>query len=200
MRLGFSNVMALTALIFSCWSFYETVWKADKLRLFVAPLIQYSDAYSGVFDAYAVPVTIANTGARAGVALSFELEVENLKSGEKKRYYSARIGSWKKNYNDEAEPFAPITIPGREALTREILFFPREGETVDRLVDTAAGAYRFTLTLNAAPVDRLPVLSPEGRSRTLSFEMESDGVDYRAFNDGGTVSLRRPDYKPVVSD
>ena len=97
-------------------------------------------------------------------------------------------------------PFAPITIPGREATTREILFFPREGETVDRLVDTDPGAYRFTLTMNAAPVDRLPVVAPEDQRQSLAFEMQSDGVDYRAFNDGGTVSLRRPDYKPVVSE
>lgn len=202
MRVGFSNLVALLALIFSCWSYYETVWKTDQLRLFVAPLIGYADPSNGPFDVYAVPVTIANTGARAGVALAFELEVENAK-GEKKRYYSAETGPWKDSYAGNGAPFTPIAVAGRESVTQQILFFPRDGETVDRLVDTDAGVYRFTLTLLSAPVERLPAGldgAEAQRRRVLSFEMQIDGLDYRAFNNGGTLSMRRPDYQPVISD
>lgn len=198
---GFSNVVALFALVFSGWSFYETVWKADSLRLFVAPQIQYADPANGVFDVYGVPVTIANTGARAGVALAFQLDVENPRTGETKRYYSAEIGSWKAASRGDGAPFAPITVPGRESVTRQILFYPRAGETVDRLVATDAGEYAFTLTLLGAPVDRLPApLQDADRAHSVSFTMMIDGVDYRAFNDGGTLSMRRPDYQPVVSE
>lgn len=198
----FANLSAAAALLFSGYSFYETVWRAEDLRLFVSPLIQYADPYNGPFDVYGVPVTIANTGARAGVILSFDLEVANPRSGETKRYYSADFGAWKEAYNREAEPFAPITVPGREAITRQILFYPRNGEEVDRLVETDPGTYQFKLTLNAAPVERLPEALGGGAAsaETIAFEMEIDGVDYRAFNEGGTISLRRPDYAPVVSD
>ena len=200
MRVGFANCVALVAFVFSCFSYYETAWKADNLRLYAAPQIEYADAFRGVFDAFGLPVTIANTGARTGVALSFELTVEDVKTGEKKNYFSAEFGAWKASFKNEAEPFAPIAVAGRETLTRRILFFPKKGETIDRLVKTEPGTYRFTLIMHATATDRLPVAEPEDRSVVLTFEMESDGVDYRAFNDGGSVRMNVPGYKTVVSE
>ena len=200
MRAAFSNIVALLALVFSCFSYYETAWKADNLRLYAAPQIEFADAFNGVFDAFGLPVTIANTGARSGVALSFEMTVENLQSGEKKNYFGAEFGAWKASFNNEAEPFAPIAVPGRETATRRILFFPKKGETVDRLVSTDAGRYRFTLIMHATATERLPVAEPEDRSVVLTFEMESEGLDYRAFNEGGSVRMNIPGYKTVVSE
>ena len=199
MRSGFSNIVALMALVFSCWSYYETAWKADNLRLYAAPQIEFADAFNGPFDAFGLPITIANTGARSGVALSFEMTVENLASGEKKDYFGAEFGAWKASFQNDAEPFAPIAVAGRETTTRRILFFPKKGETVDRLVKTEPGTYRFTLTMQATAIDRLPVAEPEDRQVVLTFEMESPGFGYQQFNEGGSVRLNAPSYKTVSS-
>ncbi|MEM9724564.1 MAG: hypothetical protein AAF909_03755 [Pseudomonadota bacterium] len=198
----FSNIVALVALMFSGWSFYETVWKADALRMFVAPQIQYADNSRGVFDAYEVPITIANVGARAGVVLSFEMTVENPRTGETKEYYSAEMGTIKQSFSDETTRFAPLSVGGREAATAQILFYPKSGETVDRLVEIEAGEYRFTVTMNAAPVERLPIGEPseEAGRHSVSFVMAIDGVDYRAFNNGGSLPMRTLDHRAVVSE
>lgn len=202
MRGGFANISALVALLFSSYSFYETVWKAEDLRLFVPPVIQFSDPANGPFDVFVVPVTIANTGARPGVALSFDLDVTNPRTGAVKRYYAAGFGSWRAASQGQSEPFAPISVPGRTQETRQIIFYPRAEEEIDRHIETEAGEYGFRLTLNAAAIDRgvLSVFEESEGPVSLAFELTIDGLDYRAFNEGGTLGLRRPDYQPVSSE
>lgn len=196
-----ANLTALTALAFSAFSFYETVWKAEDVRVFVAPQIAFSDPANGPFDVFEIPVTLANSGARDGVALSFALEVVNPRSGERKLYHSAQTGAWRAAWEGGGAAFAPLSVPGGEALTRRILFFPRAEEAIDRLV-SEAGVYRFTLTMNVAPVDRLAdaIGVAADAATSLSFDMLIDDIDYRRFNQGGTIPLRTADYAPVVSD
>lgn len=202
MRGGFANISALVALIFSSYSFYETVWKAEDLRLFVPPVIEFSDPANGPFDVFVITLALANTGARAGVALSIDLDVTNPRTGDVKRYYAAGFGSWRAASQGQSEPFAPISVAGRTQETRQILFYPRAEETIDRHVETEAGSYGFRLTLNAASIDRLPasVFGERDGPVTLEFEMQVDGLDYRRFNEGGTISFRRADYRPVASE
>lgn len=202
MRGGFASVSAIVALIFSTYSFYETVWKAEDLRLFVPPVIEFSDPSNGPFDVFVVPVTIANAGARPGVALAFDLEVTNPRTGGVKRYYAAGFGSWRAASEGQWTPFAPISVAGRAQETRQILFYPRAEEEIDRHIETEAGEYGFRLTLRTASIDRLPepLFGAAGGPKPLEFDMTIDGLDYRAFNNGGTIGFRRPDYQPVTSD
>lgn len=199
---GVANVMAFAALLFSGYSYYETVWKGPDLRLFTPGVIEFADPSNGPFDVFAIPVTIANLGARTGVALSMDLEVFNPETGETKRYYAAEIGSWKRAYAGEAEAFAPITIAGGEAGSQSVLFYPRAEETIDRHISTDGGVYGFRLQLNAAAADRTdpPFFADSEAAVALEFEMRIDGLDYRAFNDGGTLSFRRPDYSASASE
>lgn len=199
---AFASATALGAMALSCYSYYETALKADSLRLYVAPVIEYADPYNGPFDVYVLPLTITNAGARSGVALSFDLEVTNPTTGETKRYYSAGFGKWRAASEGTSDAFAPITVAGRESETRQIIFYPRDEETIDRLVE-AEGTYQFRLTLNSAPVDRLPApldLEAESGQVSVAFAMEIGAIDYRSFDNGGTTSFRHADYAPVVSD
>lgn len=197
----FANVTAMLALLFSSYSFYETVLRADALRLFVPPTIEFSDPSNGPFDVYVVPVTIANLGARAGVALTFDLDVTNPRTGDTKRYYAAGFGSWRQAVQGNREPFAPLSVAGRESASRRILFWPRDGETIDRHVEVEGGTYRFRLTMTRVTAATLPepLEKPDTTPVVLEFEMEIDGLDYRRFSDGGTMLFRRADYAPVVS-
>lgn len=199
---GFANLTAIVALIFSGYSFYETVLKEDRLRLFVPPTIEFADPYNGPFDVFVIPVTIANLGARSGVALSFDLDVVNPETGETKRYYAAGVGDWRSAFEGNRTPFAPINIAGRSAETRQVMFWARAEEEIDRHIAVEGGVYEFRLTLNRATVDRAPPPFNSGDDApvTLSFEMMIDGLDYRAFNNGGTLSFRRADYAPVASE
>lgn len=198
---GVANVMALAALMFSGYSYYETVWKGPDLRLFTPGVIEFADPSNGPFDVFAIPVTITNLGARAGVALSMDLEVFSPETGETKRYYAAEVGSWREAYDGDGDAFAPLSIGGGEAISESILFYPRAEEEIDRHISTEGGVYAFRLTLNAAAADRTeaPFFGDSEDAVSLEFEMRIDGLDYRAFNEGGTLRFRRPDYAASAS-
>lgn len=194
----FANIFAMVALGFSGYSFYQTTWRSPSIGVFVPPVITYSDPSNGVFDAFSVPVTMANSGARAGVVVNAALEATDPRTGEVKRYYASNFGDWRAAFQGEAEPFAPITIAGKAAETRTLLFYPRAGETVDRLVKVEGGSYDFRLTLETVVIERLPLFeedTPELASMTLEFSRQLEGVDYRAFNEGGSLQMYSEDFQ-----
>ncbi|MEO1330226.1 MAG: hypothetical protein AAFW46_11230 [Pseudomonadota bacterium] len=199
-----AHLTAMLALLVSIYSVYESVWKSDALRLFVAPTIAFADPSNGPFDVFEIPVTLVNDGARTGVALAFELEVAAPETDAVKRYYAAGTGAWREAYEGARTPFAPISVAGRGAVTERILFFPRAGETIERHVAVEGGTYRFRLTMRGAPPrDALAVLGGDPsppEPTVLEFEMTIDGLDYRAFNAGGTLEFRDADYETTASD
>ena len=73
---GFSAALAtlvsIIALVFSGYSFYETVLKQASLRFYAPPLVtMYREGFRDVF---AIPITISNDGAQRGTVLYFDLE------------------------------------------------------------------------------------------------------------------------------
>lgn len=195
-----ANGLALLAIVFSGYSFYETVVKSDALTLYVSPTMDFADPSRGPFDVFVLPVTIANAGARPGVALSFDLEVTD-QQGAVKRYYAAGFGSWRAAWDGPIDPFTPVSVAGREAETRQILFFPRASEEIDRHIAVEGGSYGFRLTMNRATPERSLFSDGEGPAPlVVAFDMEIDNLDYRNFQEGGTMTFRRPDYAPVVAE
>jgi hypothetical protein len=105
---------------------------------------------------FAIPVTIANNGARSGTVISMELEVQNLKTNATKRYYSAFVGEHPKEASAPNRQFAPLSIPGRAVFSETIRLSGgrcRAGRQ--------RGEYAFRLQFNTAtpsepsPLDRL---------------------------------------------
>jgi hypothetical protein len=78
----------------------------------------------------AIPVTIANEGARAGTVLSLDLEVRDTKSNQTKHFYAANFGSWtmERARSNSYQPFAPISIAGHSSRTETVLFYTRGEE------------------------------------------------------------------------
>ncbi|WP_295558833.1 hypothetical protein [uncultured Hyphomicrobium sp.] len=146
-----ASVLSAVALGFSGLSFYESVLKTASLEVYVPPVIHYARAQGGDVELFAVPITIVNSGARTGTALTMELTVENLRADapvKTKRYYSAYIGEHSPKDDEPNRTFAPLSLAGRETFSDTVQFYP-EGNPLPALIDDA-GDFRFTLKLTTA--------------------------------------------------
>jgi hypothetical protein len=196
-----SSVISIVAFSFSGYSLWETSLKSSELRVFVAPVVRYASPYQNTnFEVFAIPVTIANEGARTGTVMSMALEVSDGK--RTKGFYSANLGLWslQRLSSGDVRPFVPIPLPGRTSYTDVIQFEARTDETVMQIVE-AAGTFKFKLSLNAALsedfglVDRYLRKEPQ----PVSFQMILPDLDHRAFTSGsGTVALHQKDWQSTV--
>ncbi len=201
---GISGNMAATivsafALLFSGYSFYESVLRAPSLAVFVPPQISYTDPDrpTSPFEVFILPITIANDGARAGTVLSIDLEVSNPRTGLSKKFYAASVGAW--GVQPE-KAFAPVALSGKASYSEALQFYPRANETIARILDFEAGRYTFELTLNTAEPRGDTLFNIKPRVKPLKFEMQIDKLDYRNFNKIGTMPMWAVDYKPAASE
>ena len=178
-----TTTFSAVALLFSAFSLWESRLKNSDLRIFVPPVIQYSAPHQNSnFEVVAIPVTIANEGARAGTVLSLELAVTDPKTGQTKRFYSADFGRWtvERSRSGAFQPFAPIVLPGYSSRTETVLFYTRgEAEQPPQIIRETQ-PYRFTLTLDEAVTDDGPF------DRLLLARADVDQLRARA------APLRRP--------
>src|SRR4051812_17176103 len=120
-----SDVGSAAALVVSAYSLYQTTLKRAAIQVFVSPVIRYASPYQNSnFEAFAVPVTLTNEGARSGIIMSMDLQVRAPERDVIKRFYSADIGQWsiEKNRTGDFRPFAPMVLAGRTSHTETILF------------------------------------------------------------------------------
>ena len=189
------------ALLFSGFSLWHSSLRGPNLKAFAPPIIRYASPFqNSIFEAFEIPLTIINSGARTGTALSFDLVVINEDRRQSKRFYSACIGPWslEKAQASSFEPFMPISLAGRTSQGKTLLFYPRNDETVMQIVP-AAGRFRFVLSINMAdakPQNMVTEVIGGGTPAPLTFTMELPKLDHRAFTQGsGTVVLNHPDWR-----
>jgi hypothetical protein len=195
---AFATLISAFALIFSGFSFYESVLKVPELSIYVPPQIAYTDPDrpDDPFEVFIVPLTIANDGARTGTVLSIELKVTNPRSSASKQFYAARLGPWSA---DPLRPFAPLSLAGRASFSGAVQFFPRVGEKVPRILDLAPGVYEFEITIKAVAAGRSSWFKPQP-TRPLVFKMQAGQMDYRRFGGKNTMQMWAPDYQPTASE
>ena len=131
-----ATMVSAFAFAFSAVSFYETVLKQANLKVYVTDTLSYTrDPYGG-YEVIALPVTIANSGARDGAVVTLQLTVKNLESGRSETLSSAYTADaqYFGGRDDVANrikrpklPFAPLAIAGRSAYAGTILFYTAEG-------------------------------------------------------------------------
>ncbi len=189
-----ATVISAVALLFSGYTFYESVMRAPELAIYVPPRIDYTDPDrpDSPFEVFVIPVTLANDGARTGTVLSIDLEVTNPRSGETKMFHAAQLGAWRA---EPLQPFAPVALSGRESFSKAVQFFPRNGEKVARILDLEPGNYQFKLTLQTAVAGGLDFL-PAAKIKPLIFERQAGQMDYRKFTGNATMAMWTADYKP----
>src|SRR5262245_40059588 len=162
-----SDIVSAAAFAVSAFSLYQTTLKRASLKVFVSPVIRYASPYQNSnFEAFAVPVTVTNQGARTGTIVSMDLQVRAPDRNAIKRFYSADIGQWsiEKNRSGDFRPFAPIVLAGRNSHTETILFHARRDEPVMQIIDKE-GPYEFMLALQRTLGEALGFLGGLGQSR-----------------------------------
>src|SRR5262249_41626187 len=84
-----SDIVSAAAFAVSAFSLCQTTLKRASLKLFVSPVIRYASPYQNSnFEAFAVPVTVTNEGARTGTIVSIDLQVRAPERNVIKRFYS----------------------------------------------------------------------------------------------------------------
>jgi hypothetical protein len=139
---GVTTVVSAIALLFSAYSLWETSLKQADLSVYVAGTVTYerdstADDYivpTGGFEVFAIPITIANSGARDAAILALQLDVSNAKTDLSARFeatYSADGGYFASTGSTGSRqaarpktPFSALVIPGRSAWTGTLLFYP----------------------------------------------------------------------------
>ena len=138
-----ATLVSAFAFAFSAVSFYETVLKQPNLRMYVTDTLAYTRDPWGGYEVIAVPLTIANAGARDGAVISLELDVTNLASGKNEKFTSAFTADaqYFAGSDDVARrvkrpklPFAPLAVAGRGAFAGVVLFYSAEKGS-DKLID-----------------------------------------------------------------
>ena len=199
-----SDVGSAAAFVVSAYSLYQTTLKRAAIKVFVSPVIRYASPYQNSnFEAFAVPVTLTNEGARSGIIVSMDLQVRASERDVIKRFYSADIGQWsiEKNRTGDFRPFAPIVLAGRTSHTEAIIFHARRDEPVMQIVDKE-GAYQFMLTMQTTLEEGLGFLNRlrQKPPKPLLFEMVLPVLDHRAFTSGsGTLPLHHKNFQTSVS-
>ncbi len=156
-----ATVVSAFAFAFSAVSFYETVLKQPNLHMYVTDTLAYTRDPWGGYEVIAVPLTIANGGARDGTVITLELDVTNIDSGKTEKFTSAYTADaqYFSGSDDVARrikrpklPFAPLSVAGRGAFAGVVLFYSGEKGN-DKLVDPNS---KLDLTL------RMLTRSPDG--------------------------------------
>ena len=183
----FATIISGFALLFSGYSFYETVVRSADFAAYVPPRIAYTDPNSPEhpLEVFIVPLTLANDGARTGTVLSIDLFVTNPRTKQTKKFYAAHLGTWGQS---PKTPFMPVALLGKTSFSKPMQFVPRADEKINRILDFEAGDYEFELKLNtASPDNALPFLKP--KIRPLNFNMQTHKMNYLRFNKTGTQAM-----------
>lgn len=129
-------IISAIALVFSGYSLWETTLKQADLTPYVTGVVTYerdrtanlSIQPDGGFEVLAVPITIANSGAREGAILGLQLDVKNRSTGLTARLEAtyAVDGTYFAAKGDKRPkaPFSALVIAGRSAWTGTVLFYP----------------------------------------------------------------------------
>lgn len=196
-----ATIFSAAALGFSGFSFYMSALQAPDLAVYVPPTIHYARDGGGDVELFAIPITIANEGARSGTVLSVELEVESAKDQKTKRYYSAFLGEHPRNADAPNRQFAPLSIPGRAVFTETVRFYPA-GNPLPKLLEEE-GEYTFRLTLNTAtPAEPTLLDRIAGRTATppVVFQMTLPWISEQQLGfRRATIAMHAKDWKPTVS-
>ena len=175
-----ATLVSVLALVFSGYSFYETVLKQASLRIYQPPLIHMFR--QGFRDVLAIPITISNDGARRGTVLSFDLQVTHLKTNKSVRFQNLHFGSSPKA---DIKLFNPITVPGRSSYTGVVLFHALETGAFTETTGGVELPLRFELKMNVDQSgDWIDAVMPV-TSKPIAFNMKANYIQgFRAMEGG----------------
>jgi hypothetical protein len=193
---GVTTVVSAVALLFSGFSLWETSLKQADLSVYATGVVTYerdttADDYimpTGGFEVFALPITIANSGARDAAVLALQLDVDNARTGLGARFeatytadvgYFASTGSSGTRQPRPKTPFSALIVPGRSAWSGTVLFYPvsySNGKALTPLAKFRSIADEVRKTLK--PVEQT---SSEGGGVTISTTKIKDPPELEAY-------------------
>jgi hypothetical protein len=200
-----ATLVSAFAFAFSAVSFYETVLKQANLKVYVTDTISYTrDPYGG-YEVIALPITIANGGARDGAVVTLQLKVKNLDTGQTETLAStytadAQYFGGREDVANRVKrpklPFAPLAISGRSAYAGTILFYTADGRqpTDANALIGPSSKVEMTLTgIEARPTDWLDQLfSSPPEPITLTGKVDEFLVGALYVGDTARIRLSQP--------
>jgi hypothetical protein len=141
--------ISVISFILSTFTLYQTRIKAPDIDFFVAPYIKHVVDNQSLNEAFFIPITLTNRGAKPGSVLSFELTITHAPSGEQQVYF----GQYFAQPNNPAgigDFFTPITLYGQSSVSHTVCFYPpgqRAGTFFSR-----TGEYTFQIVPRLANV------------------------------------------------
>ena len=159
-----ATLVSAFAFAFSAVSFYESVLKRANLKVYVTDTLSYTrDPYGG-YEVVALPVAIANSGARDGAVVTLQLTVKNHDTGQVEvlsssytadaQYFGGRDDVANRLKRPKL-PFAPLVISGRSAYVGTILFYTAQGRsaTDPKMLVAPQSKIDMVLTANSPEPD-----------------------------------------------
>ncbi|MEW5831036.1 MAG: hypothetical protein AB1846_19265 [Chloroflexota bacterium] len=143
-------VISIISFIISTVNVYVTNLKAPDLSLTVAPFVKQVVDNQSRNEAFFIPVTVTNRGAKPGSLVSFEMSVNYLPTGEQQVYYGQYFAQ-ENNSELLGSFFAPMNLNGYSAVSRTVCFYPQGKQEGNFFART--GSYEFTVTGTAANVN-----------------------------------------------
>lgn len=143
-------IVSVVSFIVSVIGFYTGSLKAPDLHFYTAPYIRHVVDNASLNEAFFIPLTIANRGARPGTLLSVDLTVIYLPDGSQRRYFGQYFAQ--DNTQDLVGGFfTPLTLNGYSSEARTVCFYP-EGRQPGNFF-ARAGEYEFRLA-GSSPAPR----------------------------------------------
>ena len=185
--------ISLLALALSFWSLYETVLKQARPALHVGAVMYYARDLEGT-EAFAVPVTITNHGARDAVVTALDLQVSQAKPGASASPFAGTYVGSDSNLWKDRQPFTPLSIAGRGSSAGVVIFHPSDLKSRPQpVVAQGSETYRFCLAARLEGGGQLhPVLDAVVGSpgAATSFEAELPWFAGRAPDAGQAIALQ----------
>jgi hypothetical protein len=133
--------ISLLALSVSIMNLYIASLRAPQVEMRVAPYIRHGIDDTSGNEAFLVPLTMVNSGARATSILSLEMTIRHVPSGDEKTLYGQYFTEERTRLG---ELFSPIGLSGYSDVSRTVAFYPL-GEQTDRILNSP-GLYEFQIT------------------------------------------------------
>lgn len=148
-------IISVISLIVSAVGFYFSSLKPSDISFISAPYIKHVVDDASFNEAFYIPLTIVNRGARPGTVLSFEIGLTVQTTGEKRTYYGQYF-TQDNSHTQLGDFFTPITINGYSSASYTVCFYPL-GTTAGNLF-SQEGEYKFVVAAKVSNVtDEVPI-------------------------------------------
>ena len=122
------------ALLASGLSLWESTLKQPDLKVYITDNLSYTRDPWGGYEVFAIPLTIANSGARDGAVIAMTLEVKTAAGKTETFTSSYTVDATYFGATDDVSarrrrpklPFAPLSIAGKSSYSGTMLFYAAE--------------------------------------------------------------------------